>query len=101
MSTNLSNNHFRVATVAFARLERDHGEPLVRRALGYITASRKGLTMNELEDLMSLDDLVMEELSHQYKVWAENSVSCQILIKRLCGKVQRVLYSNFDLDFPG
>ena len=59
---------FRVATVAFARLERDHGEPLVRRALGYITASRKGVTMNELEDLISLDDLVMEELSHQYKV---------------------------------
>lgn len=54
--------------MAFARLERDHGEPLVRRALGYITASRKGVTMNELEDLISLDDLVMEELTLQYKV---------------------------------
>lgn len=60
--------YYRVATVAFARLEKDHGEPLVRRALGYITASRKGVTLNELEDLLSLDDMVMEELSIQYKV---------------------------------
>lgn len=66
---NLIVSH-RVATVAFARLERDHGEPLVRRALGYITASRKGVTVNELEDLISLDDMVMEELSIQYKVSA-------------------------------
>ena len=28
----------------FGRLERDHGEPLVRRALGYITAARNGIT---------------------------------------------------------
>jgi len=57
-----------VATVAFARLERDHGEILVRRVLGYITAARKGVTMNELEDLISLDEPVMDELTALYKV---------------------------------
>lgn len=54
--------------MAFARLERDHGEALVRRALGYLTAARKGITFNELEDLISLDDTVMEELTSQYSV---------------------------------
>jgi len=33
-----------------------------------MTASRKGVTFNELEDLISLDDMVMEELCVQYKV---------------------------------
>ena len=61
-------SNFRVATVAFARLERDHGEVFVRRALGYITAARKGVTFNELEDLLSLDEIAMEELTAQYSV---------------------------------
>ena len=29
-----------VATLKFGRLERDHGEAMVRRTLGYISASR-------------------------------------------------------------
>ena len=65
--------------MAFARLERDHGEALVRRALGYITASRKGVTFNELEDLLSLDDMVMEELCILYKVGKITSIyTCRV-----------------------
>ncbi|KAH9519361.1 hypothetical protein Btru_075339 [Bulinus truncatus] len=52
----------KLATLRFGRLERDHGEPLVRRALGYITACRSGVTSNELEDLLSLDDIVMDDV---------------------------------------
>ena len=52
-----------VATVIFGRLEKDFGEPLVRRALGYLTASKNGLTDNEMEDLLSLDDVVMDDVT--------------------------------------
>ncbi|GFR71930.1 NACHT domain- and WD repeat-containing protein 1 [Elysia marginata] len=56
-----------VSTLRFGRLERDHGEALVRRALGYITASRNGVSVNELEDLLSLDDAVMDEVVATHK----------------------------------
>ncbi|XP_070200834.1 NACHT and WD repeat domain-containing protein 2-like isoform X2 [Littorina saxatilis] len=57
----------KLGTLRFARLERDHGEPLVRRALGYITAGRHGVTISELEDLLSLDDAVMDEVDNIYR----------------------------------
>ncbi|KAK6191904.1 hypothetical protein SNE40_003480 [Patella caerulea] len=53
----------KIATIKFGRLERDHGEPIVRRALGYITASRNGITDSEMEDLLSLDDVVMDDVT--------------------------------------
>ncbi|XP_076471205.1 NACHT and WD repeat domain-containing protein 2-like [Babylonia areolata] len=56
----------KLATLRFARLERDHGEPLVRRALGYVTAGRHGVTSNEMEDLLSLDEVVMDEVCGLY-----------------------------------
>ncbi|KAK6972688.1 NACHT domain- and WD repeat-containing protein 1-like isoform x3 [Biomphalaria glabrata] len=57
----------KLATLRFGRLERDHGEPLVRRALGYITACRNGVTSNEMEDLLSLDDAVMDDVVAAFK----------------------------------
>lgn len=53
----------RVATIMLGRLERDHGDAVVRRALGYITASKVGVSHNELEDLLSLDEAAMDELN--------------------------------------
>ena len=44
----------KLGTLRFARLERDHGEPLVRRALGYITAGRHGVSSNEVIGLVLL-----------------------------------------------
>ncbi|CAL1528321.1 unnamed protein product [Lymnaea stagnalis] len=58
----------KLTTLRFGRLERDHGEPLVRRALGYITATRNGLTSNEMEDLLSLDDAVMDDAVATHKL---------------------------------
>ncbi|CAH1785829.1 unnamed protein product [Owenia fusiformis] len=52
----------RMINVFIGRLERTHGEPLVRRAMGYIAASRHGVTYTEIEDLLSLDDVVMEDI---------------------------------------
>ena len=50
----------------FERLERRHGKILVSHALAYITASKNGLTEPELEDLLSLDDEVLNDV---YQYW--------------------------------
>ena len=50
----------------FDRVERRHGRILVSHALAYITASNNGLTEPELEDLLSLDDDVLNDV---YQYW--------------------------------
>ena len=50
----------------FNRVERRHGKILVGNALAYITASKNGLTESELEDLLSLDDQVLNDV---YQYW--------------------------------
>ena len=42
----------KTVTVLFGRLEKDHGEVLVRRTLGYLTAARNGVTHMEMQDLV-------------------------------------------------
>ncbi|XP_014665918.1 PREDICTED: uncharacterized protein LOC106807919 [Priapulus caudatus] len=49
----------------FDRIELQHGKVLVQHALSYITASRSGLSEAELEDLLSLDDEVLNDV-YQY-----------------------------------
>ncbi|XP_068701494.1 protein qui-1-like [Montipora foliosa] len=48
------------------RVERIHGKVLVSQALAYITASKNGLTETELEDILSLDDVVLNDV---YQYW--------------------------------
>lgn len=50
----------------FDRVERLHGKVLVSQALAYVTASRNGLTEPELEDILSLDDVVLNDV---YQYW--------------------------------
>ena len=50
----------------FQRLERKHGKTLTSRTLSYITAGRNGITANELEDVLSLDDDVIDDV---YQYW--------------------------------
>ncbi|XP_078252929.1 uncharacterized protein LOC144592274 [Rhinoraja longicauda] len=45
-----------------SRLEKVHGEALVRRAAGLLAVSRNGATFAELTDLLSLDRAVVREL---------------------------------------
>lgn len=49
----------------FERVELQHGRTLVSYALSYITASKCGLSESELEDLISLDDIVLNDI-YQY-----------------------------------
>lgn len=50
----------------FDRLERKYGETFIIYALGYITASKQGLSQTELEDILSCNDKVLDEL---FKYW--------------------------------
>ncbi|KAJ8383073.1 hypothetical protein SKAU_G00038510 [Synaphobranchus kaupii] len=66
LPANLSQLYRQVLT----RLERAHGDQLVRRAASLITLSRNGITEEELLGLLSRDGLVVKEveLSHQPSV---------------------------------
>ncbi|KAK6174034.1 hypothetical protein SNE40_017384 [Patella caerulea] len=50
----------------FIRVESLHGQLLVSRALGYLTLSGGGLTETELEDILSCDDDVLNDV---YMYW--------------------------------
>ena len=43
----------------FDRLEEKHGQVMVARSLGYITASKEGISESEMEDVMSIDDVLL------------------------------------------
>jgi len=44
------------------RVERYHGRVFVSHALGYLTASKDGLGDVEMEDILSLDDVVLNDV---------------------------------------
>lgn len=46
-----------------SRMEKLHGEQVVKRMAAYVTLSRNGITQEELLDLMSMDDLVLQEVA--------------------------------------
>lgn len=46
----------------FRRIEVQHGKLLVSHGLAYLTAARNGLSEVELEDVLSLDDAVLDEI---------------------------------------
>ena len=46
----------------FENLEIQHGKILIQHALGYLTASRAGLSESEIEDVLSLDDDVLNDV---------------------------------------
>ena len=50
----------------FDRIERQHGKIFVTHTLAYITAAKNGLTESELEDILSCDDAVLEDV---YQYW--------------------------------
>ncbi|XP_063311499.1 NACHT domain- and WD repeat-containing protein 1 [Pelobates fuscus] len=54
----------------YQRLEVLHGSVLVSHALGYIVASRNGLSEAELKDILSLDDDILSDI---YQYWAPPS----------------------------
>lgn len=64
--TSLATSVRNAITSFLEQVERRHGKTLVTRALAYITASKNGLTEPELEDVLSLDDDVLNDV---YQYW--------------------------------
>lgn len=52
----------RIINTLFDRIERYHGYVFVSHALSYLTASKNGLSDSELEDVLSLDDVVLNDV---------------------------------------
>ncbi|XP_050685594.1 NACHT and WD repeat domain-containing protein 2 [Leptidea sinapis] len=63
--THLASTVMDSIMMLFERIEKQHGRLLVFHALAYITAARSGLSETELEDLISLDDRVLDDV-YQY-----------------------------------
>ena len=78
----------------FSNLEEHHGEQLIQRSLGYLTASRHGLTEGELEDILSLDDDVINDA---YQYW-DPPVLDIIRIPQLLWKRVRYDISEFLVE---
>lgn len=66
VASKLPDNIKKMAAIKFGQMEIKFGESLVRRALGYITASRNGVTDHEMLDLLSLDDAVMSDVASNF-----------------------------------
>ena len=61
LMTNVQDSVFQL----FQRVENKHGWMLVSHALAYVTASKNGVSEPEIEDLISLDDRVLDDI-YQY-----------------------------------
>ena len=59
---NLPKSFVSMITDLFERLENKHGRLLISRSFGYISASQKGVSDSELEDILSIDDDVLGEV---------------------------------------
>ena len=62
----------------FQRLEKTHGEKLVRAALSFITLAKQGVSETELQELLSLDDEVLADVYQWYATHGPSSLSFEI-----------------------
>ena len=58
----LPNNIPDLVKLVYESLEQEHGQVLIERALSYLYTSREGLIWQELYDLLSCDDDVLDEV---------------------------------------
>ncbi len=76
----------------FKRLEVKHDQVFVSHALAYITASMSGLSESELEDVLSLDDVVLEDV-FQYHVPLVRRIP-QVLIIRVLHDISQYIVTR-------
>ncbi|XP_040275834.1 uncharacterized protein LOC120991011 [Bufo bufo] len=62
----LHPNISKIYSWLLSRLEKKHGDQVVKKTTSYISLSRNGITQEELLDLLSLDQAVMDEI-RQYQ----------------------------------
>ena len=68
----------------FQRLEKAHGEKLVRAALSFITLAKQGVSETELQELLSLDDEVLADVYQWYATHGPSSLSFANLTSSCC-----------------
>ncbi|XP_038079386.1 NACHT domain- and WD repeat-containing protein 1-like isoform X1 [Patiria miniata] len=61
-------------TDLFEELEHKHGQIVISHALGYISAAKSGITEAEIEDVLSCDDEVLNDVYQYWDPPAENIV---------------------------
>ncbi|OWF42885.1 NACHT and WD repeat domain-containing protein 1 [Mizuhopecten yessoensis] len=62
MSKTAVGNSIKEAIVRlFESIEKEHGEIIITHLYGYLSAARDGLSLSELEDILSLDDEVLQD----------------------------------------
>ena len=61
-NTFLASSVTEAITLLFSNLEEKHGWFLVAHTLSYVTAAKNGITDSEMDDLLSLDDEVLDDL---------------------------------------
>ena len=71
----------------FERVESKHGWMMVSHALSYVTASKNGISEPEIEDLISLDDKVLDDI-YQYHLPPER-------------RMPPLLWTRVRSDLPG
>eukprot|EP00735_Rhodelphis_limneticus_P005068 TRINITY_DN1676_c0_g1::TRINITY_DN1676_c0_g1_i2::g.17883::m.17883 TRINITY_DN1676_c0_g1::TRINITY_DN1676_c0_g1_i2::g.17883 ORF type:complete len:1613 (+),score=581.39,sp/Q149M9/NWD1_HUMAN/24.96/2e-79,WD40/PF00400.27/5.8e-09,WD40/PF00400.27/0.65,WD40/PF00400.27/0.16,WD40/PF00400.27/73,WD40/PF00400.27/0.00016,WD40/PF00400.27/7,WD40/PF00400.27/6.3e-07,WD40/PF00400.27/0.0015,WD40/PF00400.27/2.1e+02,WD40/PF00400.27/2.5e+02,WD40/PF00400.27/4.8,WD40/PF00400.27/4.9e-08,WD40/PF00400.27/7.5,eIF2A/PF08662.6/0 len=83
----------------FANLERIHGRIFVSAALGLLTVARSGLSTNEIEDVLSCDDEVLDDV---FEWWTPPIRRVPPLLwKRLRGDLERyVVQRGADGGIP-
>ncbi|XP_053314279.1 uncharacterized protein LOC128480573 [Spea bombifrons] len=79
--TYLHPNLMKMYSGILARLERNHGEQFVKKMASYMSFSRNGITVEELLDLLSLDQVVMKEINQYQGVTL--SVFPEVLLLKL------------------
>lgn len=75
--TTLAHNIHDIIMKLFERIENQHGKILVSAALGYVTATKGGLSEAELEDLLSLDEKVRQLLFVKSELWLSFFYCCK------------------------
>ena len=78
----------------FTNLEEQYGKVLVQKALGYITAAKNGLSESELEDTLSLDNDVLNEV---YQYW-DPPDKCLLRLPALLWKRIRYEISDYLVE---
>ena len=63
--TYLANSVTDCISLLFQKVEEKHGYLLVAHSLAYVTCAKNGITESEIEDLISLDDEVLDDI-YQY-----------------------------------
>ncbi|XP_069139951.1 uncharacterized protein [Argopecten irradians] len=57
----IGNNIKEAIICLFQTIEKEHGEIIITHLYGYLSAARDGLSLSELEDILSLDDEVLQD----------------------------------------